>query len=38
MADSDKNEIKPDDPHNPLNFLDSRVGMRLAFWAYPQPN
>jgi hypothetical protein len=34
MADPNK----PDDPRNPLNFIDSRVGMRLAFWAYPQPN
>jgi hypothetical protein len=38
MADSDKNEIKPDDPRNPLNHLNARVGMALAFWAYPQPD
>lgn len=33
MAD-DSN--KPLDPRNPLDQLDSRVGMALAFWAYPQ--
>lgn len=38
MADSDKHEIKPDDPRNPFNHLNSRVGMALAFWAYPQPD
>lgn len=38
MADSNKNEIKPDDPRNPLNHLNARVGMALAFWAYPQPD
>lgn len=38
MADFEKNIIKPDDPRNPLNHLNSRVGMALAFWAYPQPD
>jgi len=33
MADTTKQLI---DPRNPLDRLDSRVGMHLAFWAYPQ--
>lgn len=32
MADASKFE----DPRNPLNHLNSKVGMHLAFWAYPQ--
>ncbi|PKO43098.1 MAG: hypothetical protein CVU29_11260 [Betaproteobacteria bacterium HGW-Betaproteobacteria-22] len=35
MADTTKQLI---DPRNPLDRLDARVGMHLAFWAYPQPD
>ena len=35
MADDTR---KPSDPRNPLSQLDSRVGMALAFWAYPHSN
>lgn len=33
MADTTK---QPIDPRNPLDRLDSRIGMHLAFWAYPR--